>query len=69
MDQILRKAGGKHPSPDLHAFKKPGPLYLQGLKRDQFDVIKGVVREVKMDRDGFISVVLYSSYMFSETFS
>ena len=38
-------------------------------KRDQFDVIKGMVGEVKMDWDGFISVILYSSPMFSETFS
>ena len=38
-------------------------------KRDQFDVIKGMVREVKMDWDGFISVVLYASSMFSEAFS
>ena len=38
-------------------------------KRDQFDFIKGMAGEVKMDWEGFISVVLYSSAMFSETFS
>ena len=38
-------------------------------KRDQFDIIKGMVREVKMDWNGFICVILYSSPMFSETFS
>ena len=38
-------------------------------KRDQFDVIKGMMREVKIDWDRFISVVLYSSSMFSEAFS
>ena len=34
-----------------------------------FDVIKGMVGEVKMYWEGFICVVLYSSSMFSETFS
>ena len=33
-------------------------------KRDQFDVVKGMVREGKMHWDGFISIVLYSSSMF-----
>ena len=34
-------------------------------KRHQFDVIKGMLGEVKMNWDGFISVALYSSPMFS----
>ena len=38
-------------------------------KRDQFEVIKRMVGEVKMDRDRFICVILYSSPMFSEMFS
>ena len=37
-------------------------------ERDQFNVIKDMVREVKMDWDRFISVVVYSSSMFSKTF-
>ena len=38
-------------------------------KRDQFDVIKGMVEEAKINWDGFISDVLYSSPMFFKTFS
>ena len=34
-------------------------------KRDQFDVIKGIVGDVKKDWDGFISVVLYSARLCS----
>ena len=38
-------------------------------KRDQFDVIKGIVGgRVKMDCDGSTCVVLYSSLMFFKTF-
>ena len=39
------------------------------LQRNQFDVIKGMVGKVKMNWDRFIDVVLYSSPMFSKTFS
>ena len=38
-------------------------------KRDQFDVIEGMIREVKMDGDGFDCVVLYGSCVLSETLS
>ena len=39
------------------------------LQTNQFDVIKSMVGEVKMNWDRFINVVLYSSPMFSKTFS
>ena len=38
-------------------------------KRDQLNVIEDMVREVEMDWDRFISVVVYSSSVFSKTFS
>ena len=38
-------------------------------QRNQFDIIKGMVGEVKMNWDRFIDVALHSSPMFSKTFS
>ena len=48
----------------FHSVTIPDSAISHFYKRDQFNV----VREVKMDWDRFISVVVYSSSMFSETF-
>ena len=40
-------------------------LYFQ--ERDDFNVIEGMVREVKMDWDGFVCVFLYTWSVFIET--
>ena len=38
-------------------------------ERDEFNVVEGMVDEVKMDWDGFVYVFLYASSVFTETFS